>query len=100
VKTFEGFLALLAIVAVVALLVALLRDAVRDRREDAVFLPARRRRRLILMSLLLTILLPAIGSQRGAGVALAGLVLVGLWWCYVAFLLRRLGRLQPPARRP
>jgi len=100
VKALEGLGALLAVAAVVALLVVLFRDALQDRREDTALLPARRRRRLVLVSLLLTILLPAIGSQRGVGVAVAGLALAAVWWGYVAFLLRRLGRLQPPARRP
>jgi cobalamin synthase len=103
VKALAGLLALMAFAAVVALLVVLFRDAMRDRHEDTMFEPARRRRRLVLVSLLLTILLPAIGSQRGLGVAVAGLAVAAAWWAYVAVLLRRLRtreRLHRPADGP
>jgi hypothetical protein len=90
VDAFRGLLALLVVAVAAVLIVVLYRDLARDKREDTMFVPARRRRRALLTAALFTVLFPAVGARRGTAGVLIGLGLAAAIWIETAIRVRRL----------
>ena len=89
-KVAAGLLALVVLAGSITLIVVLARDMIRDRREGTEFEPSRRKRRLVLTTILFTLLFPSVGTEAGPRGFFIGLGLAAALWVNTLFLLRRL----------